>query len=177
MIGLRPPSLQREYDDFWSGDPALLQPPMPPDETASDELKKAWLAEITAHAELLQRARESGDWTPLFLAGQNPTKFTLRPLPAHAYALLADMSKKYTAEGVRVHNDNELTALAFCIAIVRVTNLGAAKIKTARHPDFGQIATTSFFDDVGLEAGTALKVTQEIGGAAIARAARPFSER
>jgi hypothetical protein len=167
VIGIRPPSVQREYDDFWSGDPAIKQPPQPPPENASDEERDRYIKSVEDYVKAIELARETGDWRPLIIEGETPTKFTLRPLPAKAYTLLADMS----TSGAQTRN--QVAALAFQCALARLSNLGKAELKQVRHAELGLITSLSFFDDVGVPAAIALQIIQEIGGAAIARAARP----
>jgi len=152
MIIARPPSLQREYDDFWSGDPAII--PSPDGEP-----------DYSVWRDRIARARETGDWTDVLVAGETPTKFTLRPITAHQFALLVDYANGHAAALV-----NEL---AFRLAFVRVSNLGAnADLEYEAHPEFGKLCTTSFLDKAGVTAAVALLIIQEIGGAALTRASQ-----
>jgi hypothetical protein len=78
-MALRPPSLQRDYDEYYSGDPAFVQPP---DDATKEQLE--------AHADRIRVARETGDWRPLLIDGQNPTTFVMKPLDGHIYRAIMD---------------------------------------------------------------------------------------
>ncbi len=82
-MALRPSSLQKNYDDFYSGDPAFVQAPEDDGTDATKEL-------IKAHAERIRIARETSNWQPLLVEGGNPTKFTMRPLPGSVFRAIVD---------------------------------------------------------------------------------------
>ncbi len=79
-MSIRPPSLQKARDDYWSGDPAFVQPPKDADEK-----------ELAAHAERWRIARETNGWESLALVeGDKPTKFIMRQLPGHVFRAITD---------------------------------------------------------------------------------------
>ena len=104
-MALRPPSLQKTYDEYSPYDPAFTQ--LAADATEDD--RKAWFA-------LVETARETGDWSTLLVPGGNPTKFVLRPLPGDVYRALSDMWQLG-------RNDSQITALFFRAALKAVSNL------------------------------------------------------
>ncbi len=83
-MALRPGSLQRQYDEFYSGDPAFVQAP----EDDGTDATKTLIAE---HIERVRIARETSNWQPLLIEGGNPTKFTMRVLPGSVFRTIQDL--------------------------------------------------------------------------------------
>lgn len=117
------------------------------------------------HARKWKVARETGDYHQLLIEGQRPTEFTLRALTADQFGTLVDMIRS----GV---GNNEVSLLAFRIALLSVANFGDAEVKFTQHPKFGKIATLEFLDKSGLPAGLALAIASELGGLVIDRASQ-----
>jgi hypothetical protein len=90
MIQLRPPSLHKTYETFYSGDPAFVQPPAAPAVDASDEDKAAYEAAITDYRAKYTAAVERGDWSALAIEGQQPTKFVLGQVDRNIWRAIID---------------------------------------------------------------------------------------
>jgi len=152
---IKPPSSQKQYDEFFSEDAAFRQL----NEGASKE-------EIEEYNHARTVAWETGDWTAMRVQGAGePTKFIVRPIPGEAFAKLADMA---TAGRI---GDLELYTLAFRIALVAVLNLeGAAKVSFVEDERFGRIASLSFLADAGITGALAVRVLREIGSRVLQRA-------
>jgi hypothetical protein len=164
---LRPPSLQHEYDEYYSRDPAFSPPALRPDPGAGPEAKAALAKALAEHAERVRIARERGDWSALKTAGEEPTKFTFRQVPGDVFSRVQD----------DIVDDKigsfELPMLMFRIALVSV-NLGpeAPKLKTVVHPRYGRLVDTDVpnylctFDE-----GRA--IVAELGGIVLERSIGP----
>jgi hypothetical protein len=151
---IRPPSLIKQYSEFWSEDAAFEQAPS---EDASDDAKKEYAAKLTA-------AWDTGDWSPLRIAGSaEPTTFLMRPLPSDICGLLGDMQSSGAG-------NNELFTLAFRAALVGISNLDGAKLKMEEDERLGRIASLSWMDDVGLTGQPGLRLINEIGIRVVRRA-------
>lgn len=141
---LRLPSIQKEYDDYWSGDPAFVQPPKEPGKEASDEARAKWKEAVAEHLAKIKRARETGDWSSLLIEGEQPTKFIMKPLKGQQLRFLIDEHMR--ADQFRI-GDAQLSSLVFRCAFSAVKNLGVAyNDKPVRHPDLGLIASSDVTD-------------------------------
>ncbi len=147
---VRPPSLVRDYDDFYSGDPAIVQLA----EDASDEDKKD-------HERKLEVARETGNWSGVVVEGAQPTKFTMKPLAGDVYRRMMDMY------GSRAIGIGELASLAFRCACVGVTNLGDVDTKRTKDDRLGQMAPVKLTNDLD---AIDLGIVSELGGHVLRRA-------
>lgn len=138
MIATRPASNQREYDEFWSGDPAIVQ--LPAD--ATDEQRKE-------HAEKLKRARETSDWTGVVVPGSTPTKFVLRQIKGSQFRWIVDQCQR--TDMYRI-GPAEMAQLIFRCAFVKVVSLGVPiSDKQVRHQELGLIAhedVTNTLDEI-----------------------------
>ena len=74
---IKPPSLVREYTWIWSKDPAVDSPP--PD--APKKVKAEWDRKLA-------QARETGVYTGVLKAGEQPTLFTLRAIPQDVWGAM-----------------------------------------------------------------------------------------
>lgn len=145
-MALRPPSLQREYDEYYSRDPAFDPPDEPePGKTATDEQKLA----LDAHRERVRIARETGDWRSLVMEGANPTLFVMRPIPGSIYRAIVDGT---TIDGFAA---GQLTAFAFRAAVRAVKNIdgrgGELKLKLERTqfgPGFASVDVVDKLDAI-----------------------------
>ncbi len=133
---LRPPSLQKTYDEYCSLDPAFEQPA----NDATDE-------QLEAHANRVRIARETGNWTGLLIEGGQPTKFEMRLLPGHLFRRMQDMamSGRDGRPGVGVA---EMGALLFRAALVNVSGLDdtLTEVEFVTLPTLGRIADNAVPD-------------------------------
>lgn len=113
----RPPSNQQTWDAIWSQDPALVQ------------------GEGTEHRRKLELARETGDWSPLLIVGQVPTKFVLRQIPGEFRRRIIDRLNAGRIGG------QELDALLVRLAVVDVVALGGFNLKFTIDEEWGRLAT------------------------------------
>jgi hypothetical protein len=86
----RPPSAQRPYETYYSGDPAFVQPPKAPADDASDEAKKEYTDALEQHGAKVKSARDTGNWQALIVEGQSPTKFVMAQVDRGVWRELAD---------------------------------------------------------------------------------------
>lgn len=149
---IRPPSLVRLHEDVWSGDPALNRPAA----DASD-------ADVEAFARRLKLARESGIWTDVIREGQQPTRFTFKPLRGAVYRKVKDLLDLKTV------GDEELKALVFRATIVDIANFDDFKISKTTVDGFGELASIDVTD--ALDTLTP-RIVNELGTAAYMRAMR-----
>jgi hypothetical protein len=148
----RPPSNQRHYDEYWSGDDAFEQ--SAPD--ATPEQFADYSAKLTV-------AIDSGDWSALRVAGgPEPVKFVVKLIPTATFTRILDLQKEV--------GDNELAMLAFQAALVSVANLGNVKVVPENHDRLGRIASLSFFDDAGKGPAWGTRAVIEIGTRCLIRA-------
>lgn len=129
---LQLPSVQGEYADYWSGDPAFHQP------DSNDE------ESVREHADKVRRARETGDWSPLLIEGQVPTKFVMKPLKGRQLRWLIDQSSRN--DEYRIGNA-QLGALVFRCAFVSAKDLDLSVAdRHIKHPELGKIASADVTD-------------------------------
>lgn len=129
---LRPPSNLRPYDDFYSGDTALLQPP---DDATKEQREE--------HARKLRVAREIGDWSALRVDGQQPTRFGMRLLTGTQRRWLIDQASR---EDEHKLGAATLFQLAFRCAVIDIDHLDGFKVSFEDHPSLGRIATEAVAD-------------------------------
>jgi hypothetical protein len=122
---IKPPSILRKYEAFYSSDPAIVQLP----DGATEE-------QHTERARKLKIALETGRWEDVTVPGEKVTAFSFRPLTTDANFRI------YKEQGAA------RAKLAFQWALTNATNLPPGiEVKFAPHPDLGLIATTSFLDE------------------------------
>lgn len=161
---LRLPSNQRDYDDYWSGDPAFIQPSPLPD-NPTDEQTAEWKKAFEEHAAKIKRARETGDWSPLLIEGQQPTKFVMQQIRGDQWRYLVDES---TREDEHRMGPATFWQLMFRCACVSVKNLGIdVNDKPVKHRDLGLIAPA---DIPNLLDKIDASIVTELAGAAFERA-------
>ncbi len=122
---IRPPSAQRDWDAFFSGDSAFVQPPTL-DDPPTDEQKSA----LEQYAAKLTTARETGDWKPLLIEGQAPTKFVMRQVDRNVWRSIMDRAV-LPGDSPRHIGQVSLNALLFRLACVSVVGWD----KFERQPD------------------------------------------
>jgi hypothetical protein len=165
---LRPPSQQNDYDTYWSGDPALEQPPASLADDADDAAKKAHAEAKKAYANKLKVAHETGDWSALQREGAQPTKFVMKPVPGTILRKIVDrLGMPAIAGGL---GPSEMLAILVRLAIVSIENLGFAhSIEKVKDEQFGQLAstkTTDMLDSIDLSIVTELgkEIRRRAGG-------------
>lgn len=115
---LRPPSIQKQYDDFYPYDPAFDQLA----DNASDEQQ----AEYRARWE---SATDTGDYSKLGNVA-DATKFVMRPVPGKSVLKIDDL---YSSRRI---GENERWELALRCALVDIANAPVRiNIKPAFHED------------------------------------------
>lgn len=150
-MSLRPPSNIRPYDDFFSGDPAIVQ--SPPDATKE---------QIADRAHRIQVARETGAWNEVVVDGREPTRFVMQPLRGNFYRTLMDeISAGRVGAG-------KASQIAFRAAVKGVVNLGDREVGDRVETDkFGSLAPVEFTDYLD---SIDLSIVSELGGEALRRA-------
>lgn len=149
---IKPPSNQKPYDAFYTGDAAIVALPA----EASDEQR-------AERDRAIERALKTGDWSAVVIPGEQPTRFVMRPIRAEAAGELHSM--------LATERPFTVFALAFRIALVDVKNLpGAGHVDFVTHPTFGRIATTAFLDRAGLTGDVGAAIITELGFLAYKRA-------
>lgn len=174
---IRPPSLCKKYDAFFSGDEAFKQPPPAPREptsSASDADRAEYEKELKAHEKRVEDhvhawkvARETGDYGALLSGDGIPTKFVMEPMSSDTWAVLIDMVQS------KAIGDKELSVLSFRAALVDVVNFGDVEVKRETHPKLGKLANLGFFEAAGVPAGYSLQIIVELGRLALSKAQGP----
>lgn len=150
---IRPPSLQRTYNEHWSQDAAFYQP-------AAD----ATVEQVRDYLAKLEVAWDTGDWSALRVeGGGEPTTFVVRPLGVEQLGKLRDLR----SAGM---GDNEISQLAFRCALVSVSNLGDVKVKHVEDERFGRIASLSFLAEAGIFGDFGVQLVVELGTRVFKRA-------
>lgn len=159
MIGLRPPSLQRTYDEYWSGDPAFEQLP----ENATDKQRQE-------HQKRIDSVRETGNWPSLVVEGGSPTKFVMQPIDRNIWREIVDRGS-LPADSERRIGNHMLAALLFRLALVQIENLPGVEVKRTRDPKWGWMMAhgevVTLLDDYDPA------IVGEIGGAIFGRLTGP----
>lgn len=128
---ISPPSQQRDYDAFFSGDPAFVQPPSLPSGEVSEAAQKAYEDDLAQYLVKLKAAQETGDWKPLLLDGQSATKFVLRQVDRNVWRAIMDRAV-LPGDSPRHIGQVILNALLFRLAIKEI--VGWDKIERQRDP-------------------------------------------
>lgn len=111
---IRPPSQARDYDLFFSGDPAFRQPQRLGVD-ATDEQR----AELEQYLATLRAAKETGSWSSLLIEGQVPTKFVCQQVDRNVWRSLTDRAI-LPVDSPRHIGQVALHALLFRLAIKEV---------------------------------------------------------
>lgn len=147
MISIQPTSIQRNHDEFWSNDPAIVQPPEDPPTDAPDDVKEAHKKVITEWLGKIDTARETGQWDPMLVTGMHPTKFTLRPIPGQALRAIHSKLERGELDFFR-----QAAPLAFRACIIKVEN-PSITFKPEKNDEYGvlaPIAVTNQLDAVDM---------------------------
>lgn len=154
MIPIRAVSNQKNYDEYWSGDPAFVQLA----EDADEE-------QIKAHVAKIEHARRTSDWSALAVEGSSPTKFVMRPLRRTQLDWLIDQYGRLDTKKI---GDNILANLIFRCTLVEVVNCdGFPAFKHENEPYLGKMIPESILaclprDLVTELAGVAFKRARDL---------------
>lgn len=129
---IRLPSLQRDFDGYFSKDPAFEQSPPAPDADASEDAKAKYKLELDGYNAKLKAAWETGDWSALIKPGETPTKFVLGQVDRTTWRALDDRVR-LPSSNPRHIGMSSLLHLLFRLAIREVAGIDALKVK--RLPD------------------------------------------
>jgi hypothetical protein len=166
---INPPSAQKPFDEFWSGDPSFVQAPADPPEDASPDDVARHKALVDEYRHKLDLARETGDWSGLRVAGAGePSRFTCLPVKG---ALVRWMHEQITTGKL---STLQVAALTFRACVVGMENVGAFKIEHEHHEHLGAIATrglTDYLDSVHMG------IVTEIGLRLYSRGTRGLSPK
>ncbi len=89
-MSLRPPSSQKQYDDYASIDTAFRQPPSAPADDCTADQRKQYDEALADYTAKLQAAKDTGDWSALRVEGQTPTKFVLGQIDRNIWRAILD---------------------------------------------------------------------------------------
>ena len=161
-MSLRPPSVQRSYDDYVSIDPAFVQAPTVPAESATDAERALYKEESERYVAKLKAAKQTGDWTPLRIEGQTPTKFVLGQVDRNIWRALMDRAL-LSEESPRRIGQVTLYALLFRLALRSVEGFGDVKVERRPDPNWeswemAQASLVTTFDELDP------RIVGEIGG-------------
>jgi hypothetical protein len=135
---LRLPSLQKTYDEHFTGDPAFVQPSV-------DEHGNPDLAALAKYVDSWRVARETGDVSALLVEGRTPTTFIMRPLPGSVARAIRDKVPREMGSEAAI-------ALMFRAALVGISNLdgagGAVSWKPVNLPDIGPVCPVEIVDKI-----------------------------
>lgn len=145
---IRPPSIQKQYDEFFAGDPAFVQRPSKPEGTAATELAiKEWEKAAEDYDAKLRTARETGDWSALRVnATEQPTKFVMQIVSSDVYRHAIDM---LSAEQIGRATFVALLVRACCTSIHEIAGIVERDFKPAidpMYPRLGKLAPQSLIE-------------------------------
>ena len=129
---IRLPSIQRDYDWYWSGDEALHGPPVAPADDASDDDKAAYKTALDEYKAKLKSARDTGDWSALIKPGETPLKFVLCQVDREAWRALDDLRALPDTHDKHV-SASLLLALLSRLAIKNIVGIDGMRVE--RKPD------------------------------------------
>lgn len=132
---IRLPSAVKQYDDFVSIDPAFIQPPAPLGEGATEDERKAYTEALDQYLAKLKAAKETGDWRPMLIEGQVPTKFVLGQVDRNIWRTVMDRAM-LPGDSPRHIGQIALYALLFRLALKSVVGLGDFKVERAPDPQW-----------------------------------------
>jgi hypothetical protein len=127
VITARPPSTQRTYDEFWSGDPAFEQAP----ENATEK-------QLAEHAKRIEACRDHAKWDSMLVEGGSPTKFVMAPVDRNIWREICDRGQLPASSERRI-GDHMLAALLFRLALTKIENLDGVEVKRTRDAKWGWV--------------------------------------
>lgn len=128
---IRPPSLQRTYDDFFTLDPAFIQRPADLPADASDDEKAAHKSAVEDYEAKIAAAKETGKWEAVLVPGAVPTKFVVGQVDRNIWRAILDRTW-LPPDSPRYIGQAALVALLFRLAIQNITGF---EVKVDRRPD------------------------------------------
>lgn len=128
---IRPPSLHKTWDTYWSQDPAFTPTPTLSDEPTPEE-KAAGLEYLTK----LRSAKNTGDWSELVLAGKTPTKFVMGQVDRNVWRALIDRSR-LPPDSKRHVGQSVAEAILFRLSVQSIEGLDI-KFKRAADPQWDE---------------------------------------
>ena len=144
---LKPPSLQNEFDIWYSGDPAFHLP-----------------ADAKEAARLVRQCRETGDISPILIGGETPTFFTVKPLRSSVFRKIVDRVSSGTL------GQTEAAAIAFRSTLIGVKNFGDVEIRMVKDEAWGTLAAPDIADMLDARSPS---IVSELGGLMLDRAVSP----
>ena len=150
---IKAPSIQHEFTLVFSGDPALSLPEDP------DE-----------RARVLKVARETGNWAPLIIDGQQPTLFHFKDLTRSEFGWW-DGERCHSARLGRPLGALEASDLVLRLALRTVDNFGKHKVSRKQHGPVW-LADSDIINALNEEAGSGPLV--EFAEIVLERAASPI---
>lgn len=123
---IRPPSLTKTRDDFFSGDPAFIQPP-PRGDLSEEEHAKA----VAEYETKIRNAKETGNWSDVLVPGAVPTKFVLEHVDRNVWRSILDRGA-LPADSDRRIGTGAAMALLFRLALKDIVGFD---LKVERAPD------------------------------------------
>lgn len=128
---IRFPSLQKTYDDFYTGDAAIIPRPEAPSTSASTEEIEAYQAALKEWGTKIKAAKETGQWGPVLVPGGVPTKFVMGQVDRNAWRSIVD--RMQLPEENKLHIGlTQLSSLLFRLAVREVPGI---EVKVTRYVD------------------------------------------
>lgn len=127
---IRLSSYQRDYDMYWSGDPALKQMPPEPDKGATDEQRAEYRAAVEDYLTKLTAARETSNWSEMVLDNQVPLKFVMCQVDRNIWRTIADRAH-LDSDNPRWIGPAALPALLFRLAL---KDIPGSDVRVVRSP-------------------------------------------
>lgn len=134
---IRLPSLQRAWSAFVTSDPAIIKRPADPGDAASEDEQKQYAVELAEWQAKIKAARETGDWAPVTLPDQQPTRFQLQQVDRNVWRTIQDRATLRPGTPGCI-GFVQLTALLFRLAIKDINGLDL-KIERAVDPEWGWV--------------------------------------
>lgn len=121
---LRPPSLSKTFDLYYSGDPAFEQAPAKPAKDASDQERAEYKAALESYLAKVAVAHDTNDWSALLKPEATPSKFVMQQIHRPTWRAVMDRAG-LSADSPRFLGPNRVTAIAFRMAIQSIPDLDA----------------------------------------------------
>jgi hypothetical protein len=139
---IRPPSLAKPFDLFVTCDPAIIRAPSRPAENCTPEEVEAYKTALAEYATKIRNARETGDWQPVVVEGQVPTKFVMGQVDRNVWRAVMDRAV-LPGDSPRHIGQITLNALLFRLAVRNVVGLDAFSRSADSHWDGWVMAPAS----------------------------------
>lgn len=143
---LRPLSLAKTFDLYYSGDPAFEQPPPKPGKDATEQERAEYATAREAHRAKVVAAHETGDWSALLKPGETPTKFVMQQAHRPTWRAVMDRAE-LSEDSPRRLGPTQVIAIAFRLAIHSIPDLsGEMKHAPDKDLDGWKMAPASVID-------------------------------